>query len=129
MSSKIELLGTDELVKQIRQKLGAGARRVENHALRKAAVPIVEETKARVDHSKRNDVHLKDDIKASGVRRKNGIAYIAIGASKKTSWRVHFLEFGTAKMQPKPFMKPGFDAGKERALQIIKAEFIKGLKE
>jgi HK97 gp10 family phage protein len=33
-------------------------------------------------------------------------------------WR--FVEFGTAKMSAKPFMRPAFDTAKERAVQAIK---------
>lgn len=129
MAGKIELLGTDELIKQLCEKFGTASRRIENAGLRKAAEPIVEEMKSRVNLSIRKDVHLQNDIKASGVRRKDGNAYILIGAGKKTSWRVHFIEFGTVKFPARPFLHPGFEAGKEQAKRIMAAEFRKGLEE
>jgi HK97 gp10 family phage protein len=34
----------------------------------------------------------------------------------------HFLEFGTSKMPPKPYMRPAFDSEKDNALAIIRRE-------
>lgn len=126
-----ELLGTDELIAEIRRKLGQSAQRIENKALRKAGEPIAEGMKSRVNISNRDATHLKEEIKVSGVRRDKfaGTRYVKIGAGKKTGWRGHFLEFGTSKMSPQPWAGPGFEEGKGEAKQIIKEEFRKGLEE
>lgn len=125
---KIELLGIDELLRDIREKLGGAADRVESKGLRAAGQPIADAMRRNVNRSNRKDaVHMADDIRVSNVRRKDGIKYVLIGGTKRTNWRHHFLEFGTSKMRPKPFAQPGFEEGKGDALQILVAEFRKGL--
>jgi HK97 gp10 family phage protein len=46
-------------------------------------------------------------------------AAVAIGPSKDAFWG-GFLEFGTVKMAAKPFMRPAFDYGADRALSLIR---------
>ncbi|MDB5992402.1 MAG: hypothetical protein JWQ10_3805 [Herbaspirillum sp.] len=36
------------------------------------------------------------------------------------AWYVRFVEFGTAKMSARPFMRPAFEAKKQAAVQAIK---------
>jgi HK97 gp10 family phage protein len=48
----------------------------------------------------------------------SGIANIAVDYRK--AWYAHFVEFGTAKATPKPFMRPAWDAGKYRAAEAIR---------
>jgi HK97 gp10 family phage protein len=42
-------------------------------------------------------------------------------------WR--FLEFGTSRMQPKPFMRPAFEAQKEHALDVFKTSLAAGVEQ
>ena len=126
MGGRIELMGVDELLADIRAKMGRGADRMESKGLRAACQPIAEAMKSHVNRSNQ-DPHLQDEIKVSNVRRKDGKKYVLIGAGKKTGWRGHFLEFGTSKMSPRPFAQPGFEEGKGSALQILIEEFRRGL--
>lgn len=38
-----------------------------------------------------------------------------------------FVEFGTAKMSARPFMRPAFDQNKERAVEVMKATLARGI--
>ena len=38
-----------------------------------------------------------------------------------------FYEYGTSKMPAHPFLRPAFDAGKDEALRIFKAEMKKAV--
>lgn len=40
-----------------------------------------------------------------------------------------FVEFGTVKMAPRPFMRPAFDVKKEAALQAITASLADGISQ
>ena len=131
MANKIELLGTDQLLADIRRKLGAASSRLENKALRLAGEPIAAAMQSHVNLSRRKSNHLKADIKVSGIKRDKlqGTRFVTIGATKGTSWRGHFLEFGTVNFPPEPFVHPGFEEGKGEAKQIMATEFRKALEE
>lgn len=129
--SGIELLGADQMLADIRRRLGNASARLESRALRKAGETIAEDMRDRVELSERKYVrgrHLKVDIRVSRVVRREGRKYVLIGPTKKTSWRAHFLEFGTSKMSAKPFVEPAFHARKGEALQTLADEFRKGLR-
>ena len=128
---KVEILGIDEFLSEIRTRLGNGAQRLENKGLRAAGKPIADAQKDIVDRSRRSGPHIEDDIRVSGVRRDAmaGTRYVLIGGTKLTKWRHHFLEFGTSRMPPEPFISGGFNAGKDEALSILIAEFRKGLEQ
>lgn len=126
----IEFHGSDELLAELRRRLGNGVARLENKALRAAGEPIAQAMKSHVKTSDREEgPHLKDEIKVSKVMRKEGNVYVLIGAGKGTGWRSHFLEFGTVKMSARPFIEPGYREAKPQALAIMADEFRKGLKE
>lgn len=127
--SGIELQGVDQMLAEIRRRLGNGSTRLESKALRAAGEPIAEEMKSRVNVSDLNYVHLRDDIRVSRVIRKEGVKYVLIGSTKRTSWRGHFLEWGTSKQPARPYVEPAFHARKGEALRILADEFRKGLRE
>lgn len=127
MANEIKLHGVDDLLAAVRAKLQQGAARVEKNALRSAGEVVAEEMRKRVRVSNRNSTHIRDDIKVSGVRTKDGIKYVAVGPGKETGWRSHFLEFGTRKMAARPFIYPSFHEKKDEAMQILADELKKGL--
>jgi HK97 gp10 family phage protein len=68
----------------------------------------------------------KAQFKDTAYNRRRG----RVGKSYKTAgeayyWR--FLEFGTAKMQAKPFLRPAFEANKSRAVEVIKDRLGKSI--
>lgn len=97
MSNKVEmeLVGVDELIKQI-EELGRKGARVENKALKKAGQVIVDEAKATTAfHDKSGK--LRRGLKVSGVRTKKGNKYILAGIQKGDNSKIFygkFLEFG-----------------------------------
>lgn len=132
MGGRIEF-NADAYLAEIRSRLGNAAARLENKGLRAAGQPIADAQKSIVVKSNKGGraPHIKDDIRVSGVRRDTiaGTRYILIGGTKLTKWRHHFLEFGSSKQNPQPFITPGFNAGKDAALQTLIAEFRRGLEQ
>lgn len=68
----------------------------------------------------------KAQFKDTAYNRRKG----RVGKTYKTAgeayyWR--FLEFGTAKMQAKPFLRPAFEANKSRAVEVIKDRLGKSI--
>ena len=131
MASKFELNGIEDMLADIRKKLGKASSKVENKALRNAGQCIADEMKSRVNRTKGDKPHIQDDIKVSGVRKDKikGTKYVLVGGTKKTNWRWHFLEYGTSKSSAKPFVEPAFHEKKGEAKRIIIDEFRKGLQE
>jgi len=129
VATGIKLEGIDEILTAIRVKLGKAADRVENRGLRAAGEVIAEEMRSRVNVSTKRQTHIRDDIRVTGVRRREGAKYVLVGPGKETGWRAHFLEFGTKHMHARPFIYPAFHAKRRQAMQIMAEEFRKGLRE
>ncbi|MGG1534513.1 HK97-gp10 family putative phage morphogenesis protein [Brevibacillus agri] len=128
MGDGIELTGVDQLLNQLRRKLQNASARVENKALQAAGEPMAEAMREKVNRSGyRYAYHIKDNIRVSRVQRRDGVKYVLIGPAKKTGWRAHFLEYGTSRMAPAPFVEPSFHEKKGEALNILADEMRKGL--
>ncbi|PWW37399.1 MULTISPECIES: HK97-gp10 family putative phage morphogenesis protein [Paenibacillus] len=127
MAGRVELQGVEQMLAAIRQKMGDGAKTLENKALREGGEIFAAAQRESVAVSGYNHLHIKDDIKVSSVRSKNGDKYVAIGPGKATGWRAHFLEFGTSKMPAQPFIYPSFHEQKARVAQFMASEFSKAM--
>ncbi|MGF6356763.1 HK97 gp10 family phage protein [Paenibacillus sp. 4624] len=125
--AKIELQGVEQMLSAIRQKLGEGAKSLENSTLRAGGEIFAAGQREKVAVSNIDHLHIRDDIKVSGVRADDGDKYVAVGPGKKTGWRAHFLEFGTSKMPAQPFIYPSFHEQKSKVAQFIAAELRKAL--
>lgn len=116
----------DNLIRKI-EDMGKAGTRIENKALKKAGELIVEEAKNNVPFRKGK---LKEGLKVSGVRKKNGNKFVLAGIQKGDNSKIFygkFLEFGTSKMKARPFMGPAYESKKEEAKEVIKDELRKGL--
>lgn len=122
MVARIELEGLEELINAV-QRMGSEGRKIENKALKEAGAVMKEsiQNEAPVRSGK-----LKESITVSGIKTKDGAKCVEVGPNKD-GWYGKFAEFGTVKMRARPFMAPGFENAKERALAAIKEELRKGL--
>ncbi|MBN3404448.1 hypothetical protein CF088_03840 [Clostridium botulinum] len=124
--ASMELDGMDNLIRKI-EDMGKAGTKIENKALKKAGELIVEEAKNNVPFRKGK---LKEGLKVSGVRKKNGNKFVLAGIQKGDNSKIFygkFLEFGTSKMKARPFMGPAYESKKEEAKEVIKDELRKGL--
>lgn len=130
MSNKVEmeLEGVDELIKKI-EELGKRGSRIENKALKKAGQVIVDEAKKTTAFTDRTG-KLRKGLKVSGVRSKDGNKYVLAGIQKDDNSEIFygkFLEFGTSKMNARPFLGPAYESKKDEARKVIIQELKKGL--
>ena len=128
--SGIELQGIDAMMREIRQRLTSGVDRIESRALRAGGELIAEDMRSRINVSGVNYVksrHYRDDIRVSRVVRREGVKYVLIGPTKATSWRGHWLEWGTSRTPAQPHVEPAYHARKGQALMAIAEEFRRGL--
>ena len=120
--ANLELEGIENLIAEV-EKLGAKGSRIENKALREAGEVMKEAIK---QEAPRKTGTLKESIEVSGVKTKDGVKHVAVGPGKE-GYYGKFLEFGTVKMKAKPFMAPGYEKSKERAMEEIEKNLKEGL--
>lgn len=126
MSVKVEwLVGSEKALGEVGSK--ATQKNVLMRTLKKAAAPIDDMASSlaprdtgRLQISIITGTKLTPRQRSSAYKAgKLGVAEVHIGTELS---RGLFQEFGTFKMRPHPFMRPSWDANKDKALAIIATE-------
>jgi HK97 gp10 family phage protein len=126
----MKLEGFAELDKALGRLPKATAKNVLKRTLMQAGRPILE---AMESHAPKDTGYLSlslgisHTLNASQRRsaRSETPTFAAVHIGTRRGSFAAFHEFGTFEMQPNPFMRPAWEANKERALNIIKVE-LKG---
>ena len=90
---------------------------------------MLEDAKATTEFHDRTG-HLRDGLKISGVKTKDGVKYILVGIDKSDNSKIFygkFLEFGTSKMPARPFLGLAYTRNKYKVLDIIRDKLREGL--
>lgn len=141
-----EVKGLKELRRALRKLPKEVQKKVLGSALRKGAVPIqamakalvpVGESYSRTLGGKSWDHYAgktKDSIKIQKEKKKYLLdaARVRIGVDLKrgdedAAWWWRFVEFGTVKMQAKPFLVPAFESMKFASDKIIRRSILVGI--
>ncbi|SDY84697.1 HK97-gp10 family putative phage morphogenesis protein [Thermoactinomyces sp. DSM 45892] len=128
MGSDMRFDGIGEMINNIRA-LGISTDRAENKAVRSGG----EELRESMSHhapgpsNKKREVHLPDNIQMGRVKKDERGKLVEVGPGRG-SFYSYFLEFGTSKMSPYPFIGPSIDESKERVLKIMADELRDGIK-
>ncbi|AKD30052.1 hypothetical protein AW02_019020 [Bacillus velezensis NJN-6] len=111
--------GIDDLT-QYFEKIGGDVEKVEPVALKAGGELIAERQRAHVNRSDKKQPHMQDNITVSNVREsKDGVKFVAVGPNKKVAYRGRFLEWGTSKMPPHPFIEKGGEEGEGPAVELM----------
>lgn len=70
--------------------------------------------------------HMRDHIVFSRPTTNNPIS--EVGFDKQVAWRAHFVEFGTIKQRPQPFIETTMKDIENKVANIIQTEMIRRLK-
>ncbi|APB82391.1 hypothetical protein BAMY_09590 [Bacillus amyloliquefaciens] len=111
--------GIDDLT-QYFEKIGGDVEKVEPVALKAGGEIIAERQRSHVNRSDKKQPHMQDNITVSNVREsKDGVRFVAVGPNKKVAYRGRFLEWGTSKMPPHPFIEKGGEEGEGPAVELM----------
>lgn len=127
--SNVELEGVDEILNKL-QQMGINISRLENKALKNAAEPVLADARATNAFDDRSG-NLREGLKISNVKNKEGTKYILVGVDKGDNSKVFygkFLEFGTSKMPARPFLQPAYEKNKDNIKRTIAETLKEGLK-
>lgn len=124
--------GGQDLVKRLEQLDSAVSRKVQIAALRDGAEVIRSRAAALAPRSEQGPPHLADNIVIGAVseaqiikRGREGETIVEVGPSLKPLdfFYGFFQEYGTARHQAQPFMRPAFDTGASVAVNIVLSAF------
>lgn len=105
-------------------ELGLKGKRLEGQILKEAGEVLAKGISNNIGRSNINSpgyVHLQDDIHVSRTKTNEfGERYVEVGASKKKSYILKFLEFGTSKMSARMPMTKGVVDTKDAVRRILK---------
>lgn len=123
---RVEVTGFKELEHALAELPKAVAKSVLRTALKKAGQPVVDaaQSLAPRDTGKlAESIEIKTSLSRRQRRRrqKAGDVEQFIGPSTKAP-HGHLVEFGTVKMAPRPFLRPAWDANKDRVLELFAKE-------
>jgi len=107
----------DKVAKQFLRKAGKAASDLFVQAAKQRAPVLKKPTRRRQAGA------LRDSITAQVSLRKGKGLVVRVGPDKKVFY-AHFVEFGTSKMSPHPYMRPAWDGEKDAALNAF-AESLK----
>lgn len=108
-------------------ELGSQAKSIENKAIRAGSAVLLEQMRKEVPVSAEDHIHIRDDLKVGSISRKEGYPVATVGPTKDTAWRAKFLEYGTVKMPPDPFISRAAEESRQAVSSAIKAEVRRGL--
>ncbi|MBD1373716.1 HK97 gp10 family phage protein [Hazenella sp. IB182357] len=119
--------GLDDMTSAL-QKLGARAARVENKALKSGAKELQETMARNAPGPSKKDkaVHLPDNIQVGRIQQKEYGKAAPVGPGKDAFY-VQFLEFGTSKMSPKPFIESSVTDSQGRVIRAMADELRDGI--
>lgn len=113
------------------EQMGKDIGKVEQKATLKAGQTIkaaVEKNLPKSDIEREGYVHMKDDVRLSGLKEdEDGDKIREVYGSKKTGYKWKFLEFGTSKMKGNQFMTKSVEETAGEVEKIINDELQKQL--
>ncbi|MGG0715065.1 HK97-gp10 family putative phage morphogenesis protein [Bacillus subtilis] len=117
--ANMDIDGLDDLT-QYFEKIGGDVEKVEPVALKAGGEIIAERQRGHVNRSDKQQPHMQDNITVSNVREsKDGEKFVSVGPNKKVAYRARFLEWGTSKMPPHPFIEKGGKEGEASAVEVM----------
>lgn len=120
VKDRLKGLGPELSKKALNQAVSAGARIIRDAG--KQAAPVDTGALRNSIYTKRIKELSSTEEATYFVGARSGYKYKSKNAD---GWYFHMVEFGTEKMQARPFLRPAFEANKMRAYDKIKERLLK----
>ena len=118
-----------EVLRKLHKLPGKIQERVLIGAVRASAKPIIEEARRLVP---RRTGNLAKSIGVNKLRTKGTVVAFAVSprkGGKYDGYYGHFVEFGTRKMAPRPFLRPAFDRKGKESINAAKEYMAKRIEK
>ena len=122
----IDTSGFDELLSML-ESMGSDAKKIQDKVLTAAAEPILDDM---VSNAPELTGKGKEGLKISKPATNNGVRFVKIGINKADMSDVFYMKFhewGTTKMQAKPFMQPALESNRRTVKEVMLEELKRGL--
>lgn len=127
------IIGVKELERALSDLPKATGKGVLRRALKNAAGPIQQAAQSAAPvgatGNLRESISIETKLKPSQRQGKREPVELFIGATSPTGNHAHLVEFGTVKTSPHPFLRPAWEAGKQKMLDAIGAEIWKEIRK
>ena len=124
--SDVNVYGLDEMLSKLHKLPDRVQKNVVTGAIRAGASSIAKEMKHKVPVKNGT---LKKSIGVVKRRQKDKsiVMFTVAPRVKKGGWYAHFVEFGTKKMSPEPFIRPAYEEKGKDTINIAKQYMSKRL--
>ncbi|WP_342488656.1 HK97-gp10 family putative phage morphogenesis protein [Bacillus sp. FSL M8-0266] len=113
------MTGFDQVISDL-MRVADDVQKVEDIALKTGGEIIAAEQRKTVGVSDKQQPHIKDNIVVSRSKENKALEkFVTIGGNGKVNYRVRFLEYGTSKMSPHPFIEKSADSAGDAAMQAV----------
>ncbi|MFE6232541.1 HK97-gp10 family putative phage morphogenesis protein [Bacillus subtilis] len=126
MGAFLRIEGDMDIEKKIKE-IGDRYDSVEENVLLAGGNVAKKSMKNEVPVSDIDHKHIRDDIEVFDVEVIGGKRQVAIAPGKETNWRAKFIERGTSKQPPNPFMTRAMEKAKGDIREAMRQELLKGL--
>lgn len=113
----VEIQGMDELEHLLVEKIPAAVNRALEPAATAALGPMLRIASAKAPRGDDGPPVLAESMVTETKERAASVAVVEGGPSSDV-WYAHFPEFGTKHAPAQPYLRPGFDEGRQDAIAV-----------
>ena len=126
LDRKLNKLSAEMAAKSLRQSTGI------------AAQAIVDEARVRIPEGSQGHVTYKGRWVEGGfakqsiakrTRLEDGVAIAQVGVRQEAFYAVQFVELGTTKMSPRPWLVPALEAAQDKSIDRLKTALERKIKK
>lgn len=125
---KLDLKGLEEMLERIK-RAGGNIEQAAEKALKESAEPFYDDLQAGIkEYHDTGDTELS--LRTTNVKWEGNVATLKVGFDmKKGGLPALFIEYGTPKQKPRPFIRPAITRNKPKARKIQQKVLSDILKE